>query len=90
MDIINSAICDPIFSSKASMKNHIALVHEKKKSFRCSICDQSFSQKQIMKDSFTIVILLLILPGRLKALIWSLDSLPSVNTFINLGFSRLY
>ena len=32
-----------------------------------------------------------ILPGCLKALIWSLDSLPpSVNTFINLGFSRLY
>ena len=37
------------FSAKSKLRNHIAVVHEGKKSHICSICESSFSTKPYLK-----------------------------------------
>ena len=42
-------ICEVCFTTKGSLKLHIASVHEGKKTFKCNICDYRGSLKKNLK-----------------------------------------
>ena len=42
--------CEKIFVSKASLKRHFLLLHEKKKDYVCMTCGKAFSLRQYLKE----------------------------------------
>ena len=43
-------MCDYSFSQKGNLKQHVVIVHENKKPFKCEVCDYSCSLKGNLKS----------------------------------------
>ncbi len=42
---LSCTLCYKLFSTKSSLKKHVAVIHDKLKPFSCTLCDKSFAQK---------------------------------------------
>ena len=45
MIILNCTICSFSSYAKSDMKNHVKLVHDKERPFKCSVCNATFQTK---------------------------------------------
>ena len=49
---IKCSIVEKLFASKCSLKEHIAVVHDGKKPFKCDLCDTSCATQSTSRPTF--------------------------------------